>query len=135
VRTVDDAKKQAQGVLKGLQQDERYAWSRSLPGNVILALIQSVPVVGNLPLLRNDAITKAISDVSNMGVSIGVEQITHVWTRLHEQLGDDLSDYLDAPWRLGRAIGHDLAQFARKRPVLIFFDTYEEIDEGDKLLQ
>ena len=135
VRTVDNAKKQAQGVLKVLQQDERYAWLRSLPGNVILALIQSVPVVGNLPLLKNDTITKAISDASNMGVSIGVEQITQVWTRLHEQLGDNLSDYLDAPWRLGRAIGHNLAQFARRRPILMFFDTYEEIDEGDKLLQ
>ncbi len=134
-RAVDDAKKQAQGVLKGLQQDDRYAWLRSLPGEVVLALIQSVPVVKNVPLLKNDAITKATSNATNAGVTIGAEQITQVWTRLHERLGDDLSYYLNAPWRLGGAIGHDLAQFARRRPILIFFDTYEEIDEGDKLLQ
>ncbi len=135
VRAVDNAKKQAQGVLKGLQQDDRYAWLGSLPGEIVLALIQSVPVVKNLPLLKDDAIAKAVSNAANAGVTIGVEQVTQVWTRLYERLGDDLSDYLDAPWRLGKAIGYDLAQFARKRPILIFFDTYEEIDEGDKLLQ
>ncbi len=134
-RAVDDAKKQAQGVLKGLQQDDRYAWLRSLPGEIVLALIQSVPVVKNLSLLKDDAIAKAVSNATNAGVTIGVEQIAQVWATLHERLGDDLSDYLDAPWRLGKAIGYDLAQFARKRPILIFFDTYEEIDEGDKLLQ
>ncbi len=135
VRAVDDARKQAQGVLKGSQQDDRYAWLRSLPGEIVLALIQSVPVVKNLPLLKDDAIAKAVSNAANAGVTIGVEQITQVWTLLYERLGDDLSDYLDAPWRLGKAIGYDLAQFARRRPILIFFDTYEEIDEGDKLLQ
>jgi hypothetical protein len=42
VRAVNDAKKQAQGVLKGLQQDDRYTWLRSLPGEFILMLLQSV---------------------------------------------------------------------------------------------
>src|SRR5258708_8285484 len=37
--------------------------------------------------------------------------------------------------RLGVALGKDLSEFAKNFPLLIFFDTYEEIDEGDHLLR
>lgn len=46
-KAVDEAKKQAQGVLKGLQQEGRYAWLHTLPGEVVLALIQG-PVLRKL---------------------------------------------------------------------------------------
>jgi hypothetical protein len=55
--------------------------------------------------------------------------------RLRATLGNKLSDYLDPALRLGLALGRDLAELARNLPLLVCFDTYEEVDEADHLLR
>src|SRR5207248_2125841 len=107
----DEARRQARGILEGLQREGRYSWLRALTGEGVLALMRAIPY-GSL-LLNSEAISNAIRDAAGEGVTIGAEQITQVWTRLHERLGSQLGDYVHAPWRLGKAIGQDLANFAR----------------------
>jgi hypothetical protein len=124
VKAVDEAKQQAQGVLKQLQRENSFAWLQTIPGEVVLTLIQSVPVLKNAPILKNDTITKAVSEAINEGTKIGVERISQVRTKLSERLGNRFFDYTDASWQLAKGLGYDLAQFAQRSPILIFFDTY-----------
>src|SRR5207253_7892282 len=63
------------------------------------------------------------------------EQVAQVRARLHDRLGAKFGDYLDPALQLGLALGRDLAGFAKNFPLLLFFDTYEEADEGDRLLR
>src|SRR5262249_7686341 len=63
------------------------------------------------------------------------EQLSQLHAKLHNKLGSKLGDYLESSLQLGLALGRDLAAFARNFPLLIFFDTYEEVDEGDHLLR
>jgi hypothetical protein len=132
-KDVEDATKLARSVLNGLQRDESYSWLRGLAGEGVLALLRLIP--HSQALLGNEQIAKNIKDATGEGVQIGIEQVRQVWVRLHEKLGSRMNDYLEQSFVLGQGIGHDLAQFAKKRPVLILFDTYEEIDEGDDLLR
>ncbi|MGH2480512.1 MAG: hypothetical protein ACRDHW_12730, partial [Ktedonobacteraceae bacterium] len=63
------------------------------------------------------------------------ELIAQVYAKFRAALGDKLENYLDARTRLGLALGRDLYAFARNFPLLILFDTYEEIDSADHLLR
>src|SRR5439155_19106420 len=80
-------------------------------------------------------VTEKIEEVVGKGAELSAEQLTHAYSKLHDKLGHKLADYLEPALRLGLALGRDLYQFARNFPLLIFFDTYEEIDEGDRLLR
>jgi len=133
VKDVEEATKLARGVLGGLQQDERYSWLRGIAAEGILALLRLIP--RSQVLLNNEQIANKIRDVAGEGVQIGLEQVQQVWARLHDKLGSKLDNYLEQSLHLGLAMGRDLTGFAKKHPVLIFFDTYEEIDEGDELLR
>lgn len=62
-------------------------------------------------------------------------QIVEVHTKVRDKLRGNFGDYLDPALRLSVAVGYDLNLFARNFPLCIFFDTYEEIDEGDHLLR
>src|SRR5712692_516787 len=114
VKAVDEAKKKAQGVLKKLQQENSFAWLQTVPGEVVLTLIQSIPVLKNAPILKNETKTKAVSEAVNEGTRIGLERINQVRTRLHDGLGNQFFDYTDASWQLAKGLGYDLAQIARK---------------------
>lgn len=133
VKDVDEATKLAQDVLGVLQRDERYSWLRGLAGEGVLALLRLIP--RSQVVLGSEQIANKIKDATGEGVQIGIEQIQQVWARLHDKLGPKLNNYLERSLHLGLGIGRDLAEFAKKHPVLIFFDTYEEIDEGDELLR
>ena len=133
VKAVEDARRQAKGILEVLHREEGHTWLGALTGEGVLALMRTIPY-GSL-VLTNDVVANAIRDATTQGVTIGVDKIRQVWSSLQDRLGSQLRDYLDAPWQLGKGIGHDIAQMAQRYPILIFFDTYEEIDEGDKLLQ
>ncbi len=54
---------------------------------------------------------------------------------MRDRLKEKLDDYLEPALKLGLSLGRDLSNFARNFPLLIFFDTYEEIDEGDPLFK
>src|SRR5437667_4424563 len=66
---------------------------------------------------------------------MGGGQPEQAYTKLRDYLGQKLSDYLEPALKLSLSLGRDLARFAKDLPLLIFFDTYEEIDEGDRLLR
>ncbi len=135
--TAEKARSKAYEVLDQLRQDEQFNWLNGigLARDAILAILSIVTPEGISVVLNNDIVRDKTGNAIEAGARAGREQ----WQRLHKhlqnRLGRDLSDYLDAPLQLGLALGRDLANFAERRPILIFFDTYEEIDEGDKLLQ
>jgi hypothetical protein len=130
IKAVDEARKRASGVLESMQNDDRYATFRTVTMEGLLALARSfVPGSG---VLLDNPIVKAAADA---GAKITVEQLSQMHARLRATLGNKLSDYLDPALRLGLALGRDLAELARNLPLLVCFDTYEEVDEADHLLR
>ncbi len=130
VRDIEKARKKASGVLDSMQKDERYAWLRGLTVEAIMATVRS-SVPGSSAILDQASVKSAANEIAK----ITQEQLVQVHTKLHDKLGNTLSEYLEASLRLGLALGRDLHEFAKNYPLLIFFDTYEEIDEGDQLLR
>ena len=134
VKAVEEARKQATGVLDSLQKDDRYASLRMLAGPGAITLLSWVaPRVGQA--LDSAKVTEKVEEVIGQGAQIGAEQLVHAYSKLHDKLGHKLDDYLEPALRLGLALGRDLSRFARNFPLLIFFDTYEEVDEADRLLR
>ncbi|SRR6266699_3594675 len=131
VKAVKETRKQASAVLDSLQKDERYAELRRLTVDGLVTLIRTVDPTPISKVLDNDKAKDALSE----GIKIGAEQLAHAYTKLRDHLDHKLSDYLEPALKLGLSLGRDLARFAKDYPLLIFFDTYEEIDEGDKLLR
>ncbi len=134
VKAVEEARKQATGVLDSVQKDDRYTSLRMLAGPGAITLLSWIaPRVGQA--LDRAKVTEKVEEVIGQGAQIGAEQLVHAYSKLHEKLGQKLDDYLDPALRLGMALGRDLSHFARNFPLLIFFDTYEEVDEADRLLR
>src|SRR2546421_8328795 len=130
VKDIEKAKKEASNVLDSLQKDDRYGWLRGLTIEVITSGLRTY-IPGSNIVLENEKVKDATSAIAKLTQ----EQIAQVYTRLHHKLGSKLSDYLGPSLRLGLALGSDLGNFAKNLPLLIFFDTYEEADEGDRLLR
>ncbi len=130
VKDIEKAKKEASNVLDSLQKDDRYSWLRGLTIEVITSGLHTY-IPGSNIVLENEKVKDATSAVAKLTQ----EQIAQVYTRLHHKLGSKLSNYLGPSLRLGLALGSDLGNFAKNLPLLIFFDTYEEADEGDRLLR
>ncbi|GCE24938.1 hypothetical protein KDA_04220 [Dictyobacter alpinus] len=136
-QSVLSARSKAYEILEELRHEEGFSWLRhlSVARDVFLAVLATIAPAGVGIMLTNELLLAKVREMFDAGAEIGGEQLQRLRTYLQEQLGGDLSDYLDAPLQLGLALGQDLARFAIRRPLLLFFDTYEEIDEGDKLLQ
>jgi WD40 repeat protein/predicted negative regulator of RcsB-dependent stress response len=103
-------------------------------GEALLTFLSNAIPYANIPL-SNEKLGEKIRELIGDGIAISAEQIMLLVERVRDKLGNRFEGDLDSSLRLGQALGHDLTQFAKKQPLLIFFDTYEEIDEGDKLLQ
>ncbi|HVB24757.1 MAG TPA: tetratricopeptide repeat protein [Ktedonobacteraceae bacterium] len=128
---VGNAQKEAHRTLETMQQDDRYGWLRGLAIEGVTTLIRA-HVPASVPVLDDPMVKNATDEAAKLTQ----EQLTHLLARLRDRLNKDmLSDYLDPARRLGLAFGSDLRDWARNYPLLIFFDTYEEIDEGDALLR
>src|SRR6266446_2865845 len=134
VKAVEEARKQATGVLDSVQKDDRYASLRMLAGPGAITLLRWIaPRVGQA--LESAKVTEKVEEVIGQGAQIGAKQLVHAYSKLHDKLGHKLDDYLEPALRLGLALGRDLSRFAKNFPLLIFFDTYEEVDEADALLR
>jgi tetratricopeptide (TPR) repeat protein/energy-coupling factor transporter ATP-binding protein EcfA2 len=134
LKAVEEARKQATGVLDSVQKDDRYASLRMLVGPGAITLLRWIaPRVDQA--LESAKVTEKVEEVIGQGAQIGAEQLVHAYSKLHDKLGHKLDDYLEPALRLGLALGRDLSRFARNFPLLIFFDTYEEVDEADRLLR
>jgi tetratricopeptide (TPR) repeat protein len=130
VKDVEKAKKEASNVLDSMQKDDRYGWLRGLTVEIITSAV-STYVPGSKAVVEN----KQVQDAASAVAKLTQEQITQVYAKLHNKLGNKLGDYLEPSLRLGLALGSDLRDMARNYALLIFFDTYEEADEGDRLLR
>ena len=130
VKDVEKAKKEASNMLDSMQKDDRYGWLRGLTVEIITSAV-STYVPGSKAMVEN----KQVQDAASAVAKLTQEQIAQVYARLHNNLGNKLGDYLEPSLRLGLALGSDLRDIARNYPLLIFFDTYEEADEGDRLLR
>ena len=136
LENIKDAKNQVNRVLEAMQKDAHFPAASLAAGEGIVKLIRWVaPRVGQVLQLDNEKVAGKVKEVVGKGVEIGAEQLVHLYTKLQDSLGASLDDYLDPTLRLGLGLGRDLREFARNFPLLIFFDTYEEIDKGDHLLK
>ena len=134
VRVVEEARKQVVSALENMQKDDRNASLPTLAGPAAITLLRWIaPRVGQV--LDAAQVTAKVEQVVGKGVEIGTEQLVQLHGKLHDKLGAKLGDSLDPALRLGLALGRDLNRFARNFPLLIFFDTYEEIDEADRLFR
>ncbi len=131
VTAVGRARAGANEVLERMQGDDHYAALRGVTIDALVTLIGTVAPSPVGKVLGNEK-TKALADE---GMKIGGELALQAYTKLRDALGNTFSDYLDAPLRLGLALGRDLHELAKNFPLLLFFDTYEEIDPADTLLR
>jgi tetratricopeptide (TPR) repeat protein len=130
IRDVEKARKEVGQVLDNMQKDDHYGWLRNLTVEAVTTAVRTY-VPGSKVILENEKVKEAANAVAKMTE----EQVSQVRAKLHDKLGNKIGDYLDPALRLGLALGRDLQGIARNFPLLIFFDTYEEIDEGDRLLR
>ena len=134
LKDVEKARKEANGILDRLQKDDHYASLRALAGPASITLVRWIaPRIGQA--LDQIKVTEKVEEVIGKGAEVGAEQLLQLHAKLKDSLGSKLGDYLEPELRLGLALGNDLRLFARNFPLLAFFDTYEEIDEGDQLLR
>lgn len=127
---VEQAHKEAQKTIEGLRSDDRYQWLRDLTVEGInTALKATIPGSGAalaVPVVKN---------AEDAAAKLTQEQLGQLMNHLRTRLKQRADDFLAPDLRLGFALGEDLARFARNAPLLFFFDTYEEADEGDALLR
>jgi len=137
VKAVEEAQKQARDELNRLQQnlqkDDRYAGVRSLTVEALMLLMRRIPL--SSLVLGDEKVAGAVKEVVGEGVKIGAEQLVQVYTKIHNRLGKKLDSYREPDVQLSAAIGRDLSNIAKNFPLLIFFDTYEEVDKADNLLR
>ena len=131
VRDVEEARKKASGVLDTLKSDDRYAALRDMTVDGLMTAVSTVAPAPVGKILGSDKVKGAASQ----GVKVAGEVLAQIRRRLHDRLGEQFGDFLEPALRLGLALGRDLRAFAQDFPLLIFFDTYEEIDEGDQFLR
>jgi len=140
MKVAEEAKRQANKILDRLPGGEHYSWVRNITRETLLVLISSLPGLSGLNTVLSDQdLGQKIRGFVDAGLNVGAEQIREqlqgVRDFVYEKLDRKLATYLEPTKPLSQALGHDLATFAKKRPLLVFFDTYEEIDEGDTLLR
>ena len=134
VKAVQDASGEAKETLEALQKDDRYAWLRKIASEEVVTLLRgAIPGANLVPGI--DKITDGAKAGLDQAMKIGADQAKQLYTKLSDKLKDNLGDYLEPALKLGLSLGRDLSNFAKNFPLLIFFDTYEEIDEGDPLLR
>ena len=130
VRNIEKVRNDAHNVLDSMKKDDRYSWLRGLAVEAISTAARTY-IPGSSAIMSNSKVQVGIHEAAKFTQ----EQIAQIHLRLRDKLGNRMGDYLDPAFHLGLALGRDLQLFARNYPLLIFFDTYEEIDEGDRLLR
>ncbi len=130
---VEKAKKDAVKVLEEVTRDpkdDRFKDIRGASIEVVATAVSST-IPGSKLFVDNVAVKSG----ANALLKLTGEQAQHLYQRFQHRLGDKLDYLLDPARRLAIALGSDLQRLALNHPLLIFFDTYEEIDEGDALLR
>ncbi len=130
VYKVSEAREKVQQVFASLKQDENFSWfPKLISEEIVIELGTLFPPAE--PSLQNDV----VKDGTTRGLTFTASQLTQLRLKLRDKLDQKLTYYLDPATHLGLALGRDIAAFATEKPLLFFFDTYEEIDEGDLYLR
>jgi hypothetical protein len=132
VRDIREARQLAGNALDALQKDDRYGALRKMSLDMAIAVVKSADPTPFTKWLDTDRNREGLDDALRVGVESLRQIIIERW---HARLGSEWIYALDSDLVLGLGLGRDLAFFARKRPLLIFFDTYEEIAEADHFLK
>jgi tetratricopeptide (TPR) repeat protein len=134
IKLIEQARRDAHQALDNLTQEEQFAGLRRMVGEGVVQLIRLVaPRPGQIMDMAH--LDEQIKKLAGVGAEIGAEHLVEAFEHLRAKLKERLEDYLDPALRLGLALGEDLQHWALKAPLLVFFDTYEEIDEGDRFLR
>lgn len=132
-KELEDANNKVLGVLNDLQSEDKFAWLRSGIGDLTVILINHLWPDADVAIDEKNA--KLISEAVGGGLKFGAEQLAVLRAKIKQKLGEQLSDYLEPQKKLALALGSDLQKLANKKKILIFFDTYEVIDDGDSYLK
>ncbi len=155
VQHVEQAKKDVYAQLECLQRDGCFSWLQVMDMNALLWMLRSSNVDDNAVVQQQDVIqVDTLSWLARSHLIGGKgfikqpkvvegdnatkftqEQLDQVRAALHTRLGKGLEDFLHPELPQGLALGRDLSEMASSYPLLICFDSYEEIDEGDGLLR
>ena len=130
VKVVREAHDAAETALKGItaSNENKYKWLGKLESKTIGVLLRMSHTL-------DDTQIEKIEKGLEKGINVSAETLAHVRQVLIKRLGNKWEVYLNPAIRLGQALGHDLAHFARHQPLLLFFDTYEVIHDGDELIR
>lgn len=79
--------------------------------------------------------TRILDKLVWKGANIQPDLLVELYRRLQIIKSGQLYGYLDFAYPLSAALGRDLSRFAKRSPIILFFDTYEKIDEGDSFLR
>lgn len=133
-RSIEQINKKAQKVIQNLQQkDDSYSWLReAVSEGAAWALREFVP---GGKLVLDEKRSERFKKIFGESLKAGEQQLTILRAKLQEKLKEDFEKYLEPDRQLAFGLGKDLAKLSQKKPLLIFFDTYEEIDEADNLLR
>ncbi|EFH83713.1 tetratricopeptide repeat protein [Ktedonobacter racemifer] len=132
VSEVEKVRRESGKILEEVRREQDDLGS-SLRGATIdiVASALSTYVPGSKGIVTNEKVKKGADAL----LQLTGEQVAYLYQRFHRRLGKRLEEYLDPARRLGFALGWDLARCAANYPILVFFDTYEEVDEGDQFLR
>ena len=134
IEAVNKADKEAREVIENLQRDKRFEGLVGLTADGLLKAVK-IAIPGSEVVLDNKKVEETFLKVFNKGVEGSAAFVAQVREKLHDRLRTALGDYLESSFRLARGLGRDLAGLANRRPLLICFDTYEEVDEADTYLR
>ena len=130
-KIVKKVQRRAEGILREMkQQGDPFESFTNFTIESATALIRSYFPLSILIL--DHPVVKNATEETKKHLGKNLAQLREY---LRTRLDDALCDYINPELRLGPALGEDLRDWARNYPLLILFDSYEEIDEGDALLR
>lgn len=133
-KAAEEIRRQGHRVLDALKQDERYKALGDIGSEEFINLLRwFAPRIGQA--LDQVHLTTYVQQALGKAIGFGIEHLAETYQILNVKLAQHLDTYLDPALQLGLALGHDLASWSRNFPLLIFFDTYEVIAQGDRLLR
>jgi tetratricopeptide (TPR) repeat protein len=134
IQILQDIEKKVDTVWKSTQRIAECSALWKIPKGKRLKLLQWFVTTGFYEQ-DSEETTRQLSKYVSKGVDIEIACINYLKEEIELNLGEKFNDYLQAGPLLSMALGYDLRHFASKRPLLIFFDTYECIEKGGYLLK
>jgi tetratricopeptide (TPR) repeat protein len=129
-----DIEERVSRISRGVQKIVECNALWKIPKVRMLKLLQWFARSGFYELDAGEA-NRKLREYVGEGTNIEIACISYLYEELSQKLGESFNDYLHAGHIIGTALGRDLQRFAKERPLLILFDTYECIEKGTYLLR